>query len=74
MLDEDAFVLLSLAALRESSLAAWARTLLAHKSLMTNANVIENMRGTLSAELLTKREVAAGQQAYAVADAIGACA
>ena len=73
-LNEDAFVLLFLAALSESSLAAWAQSLLAHKPLMTYANVIENMRGTFSADMLTKREAPAGQQAYAVADSSGACA
>ena len=72
MLDEDAFVLLFLAALSESSLAAWAQSLLAHKPLIY-ADVIENMRGMCSAEMLTKRE-APGQQAYAVVHASSACA
>ena len=74
MLEEEAFVLLFLAALSEAQLAAWSQSLIAHKPLMSYADIIENMRGKFGADMLAKREAAAGQQAYAAADTSGACA
>ena len=70
----EAFVLLFVAALSESQLAAWSQGLLAHKPLMSYAGIIENMRGTFGADMLAKREIAVGRQAYAIADTNGECA